>query len=449
MITLRDYQQDLFDRVYGCFRRGIKNPLVVSATGSGKTSTFCYIASRAWQAGSDALILVHRRELVSQTSATLRRFGVPHGIIQPGITPDPSQLIQLGMVQTISRRTAKIKVPKLIIVDEAHHAVSSMYRGIITAFPKSSVVGFTATPLRLDGKGLNGYFSEIVNGPSVQWLMDNGYLVKPKYFAPPTQVVLAGIKKRAGDYASDQLAAAMDRPTITGDAVTHYKKLCPGVRAVSFCCNIKHAEHVTEQFNEEGIPSGVIHGGMNNEDRKQIVKDLETGKILLMTSVDVVSEGFDLPSVEAAILLRPTTSLGLHLQCLGRILRPSEGKTAYVLDHVGNLARHGLAEDEREWSLEGQDKKAKQSESLGLKQCKQCFCLHKPAPTCPECGYVYPEPKARKLSVVEGNLEEFVRMPIKDAVSACTSRKDLQILAKAKGFKPGWVYYTARELNLH
>ena len=447
-MILRDYQQDLFDRIHGAFRRGVKNPLVVSATGSGKTATFCYIAHRAKQAGSPVLILVHRRELITQTSATLKRFGVAHGIIQPGVTADPAQLVQLAMVQTISRRVASIRSPRLIIVDESHHAVSNTYRAIITAFPSAGVIGFTATPLRLDGRGLGDYFSEIIHGPSVEWLMQNGHLIRPKYYAPPSQVVLKGIKKRMGDYASDALAAAMDKPTITGDAVKHYQKICPESRAVVFCCNVNHAQHVAESFASAGIPSGLIHGAMKTEDRKAVVDNLTTGSIRVMTSVDVVSEGFDLPSAEAAILLRPTTSLGLFLQQIGRILRPAEGKTAYVLDHVGNLMRHGLAEDDRDWTLEGHDKKKLNTASLGLKQCQECYCLHPVAPACPECGYVYKVVKARELSVIEGNLEEFTRMPVAMAVKECRSRNDLKVLAKAKAYKPGWVYYMAKELNL-
>lgn len=447
-MTLRNYQQDLFDRIYDAFRRGIRNPLIVSATGSGKTATFCYIAHRAKEAGNPVLILVHRRELISQTSATLKRFGVPHGIIQPGVTADPGQLVQLAMVQTISRRVASIREPKLIIVDESHHAVSNTYKNIITAFPAAKIVGFTATPLRLDGRGLGDYFSEIILGPSVEWLMQNGHLIRPKYYAPPAQVVLKGIKRRAGDFATNELAEAMDKPTITGDAVKHYQRICPNSRAVVFCCNIKHAEHVTESFIAAGVPSGIIHGAMLPNDRKRVVEQLTSGEIMVMTSVDVVSEGFDLPSAEAAILLRPTTSLGLFLQQIGRILRPAEGKTAYVLDHVGNLKRHGLAEDDREWTLEGHDRKKAASESLGLKQCPECYCLHSPAPICPECQHVYKTPKARELSVIEGNLEEFVRLPLVTALKECKTRHDLKVLARAKSYKPGWVYYMAKEMNL-
>jgi DNA repair protein RadD len=448
-MQLRDYQQDLFDRIHTAIRGGTRDPIVVSPTGSGKTATFCYIAHRAAQAGNPVIILVHRRELITQTSATLKRFGVPHGIIQPGVTNDPAQHVQLGMVQTICRRTSKITIPKLIITDECHHAAAGSYRAILTAFPDAVSIGFTATPVRLDGKGLADYYGEIIIGQTVEWLIEHGHLVRPRYFAPPMQASLAGVKKRGGDYASNELANAMDKATVTGDAVTHYRRICPKSRAVAFCVNISHAQHVSEQFRSEGIPSGIIHGGLTPEQRRAVVDELSSGRIQVMTSVDVVSEGFDLPSAEVAILLRPTASLGLHLQQIGRILRPSQNKQAVVLDHVGNLLRHGFAEDEREWSLDGIDKSAKKSESLGMKQCKQCFCLHKPAPECPECGYVYPVPKAKKMTYLEANLEELTRKPIQLALKECKTRNDLKILAKARGYKPGFVYYKAKELGFH
>jgi superfamily II DNA or RNA helicase len=448
-MQLRDYQQTLYNEIKNSIREGTRNPLIVSATGSGKTATFCYIAGQAHKANSPTLILVHRRELVSQTSATLKRFGIPHGIIQPGVSGDPLQRVQLGMVQTISRRVDKITPPRLIIIDECHHAVSSTYQGIIKAFPAAIQLGFTATPMRLDGKGLGTHFSKIIEGPTVEWLISNGHLVRPKYYAPPQVAVLNGIKKIAGDYSSSELAGAMDKPSITGDAVAHYNRICPKSKSVVFCCTLDHATHVCESFNQSGIPAGIIHGKLTPEARKQVVDNLTNGKIRVMASVDVVSEGFDLPTVETAILLRPTTSLGLFLQQIGRVLRPAANKTAYVLDHVGNLTRHGLAEDPREWSLEGQGKKSKKGEAaLGLKQCPKCYCMHPPAPECPECGYVHEMKPSRILSVIEGNLEEFKRAPISDAVRYCKTRNDLILLQKAKGYKPGWVWFMAKELGI-
>jgi superfamily II DNA or RNA helicase len=447
-MILRDYQQELFDKIRDAINRGSRKPLVVSPTGSGKTALFCYIASKANNAGSKTLILVHRRELVSQTSETLNRFGVPHGIIQPGITPSPHCNVQLGMVQTITRRISKMQEPSLIVVDESHHVVSNTYARIIKAFPNAAVVGFTATPLRLDGKGLAGYFTEILLGPSVEWLMEQKHLCRPKYFAPPMKVSMKGIKKRGGDYAMDQAGDVMSNRVVIGDAVTHYRKLCDGARAVVFCCHIHHAETTMAQFIEAGIPSGIIHGAMKRDERKQVVADLSSGKIKIMVSVDVISEGFDLPSVEAAILLRPTTSLGLYLQQIGRILRPAQGKTAYVLDHVGNIERHGFAEDEREWTLEGVEKAKRGKQEVGThRQCEGCYCMYeRKLPACPECDW-QPESVA-EIKHVDGELVELARRPTQELLKEARTRADLKKIQKAKGYKAGWVFYKAKEMML-
>lgn len=448
-MTLREYQQELFDRIHDAFRRKVRNPLVVAPTGAGKTVLFCYIANRIQQAGNRAVIIVHRKELVAQTSATLRSFGIPHGIIQSGITPDHSQLIQVAMVQTLARRLYSVRIPNLIICDEAHHMAAGDYRKIVAAFPKAHITGFTATPQRLDGKGLSDFFSEIIMGPAVEWLMANGFLSRPKYYAPPMVADMRGVRKKMGDFSQSDSAAVMDKATITGDAVNHYSRICPNVPAVAFAVTVAHAQHVAEQFNSNGIAAATIHASMHPDERKRVVRDLGNGTIKVLTSCDIISEGFDLPIVGAAILLRPTTSLGLHLQQVGRVLRMHAGKThSTILDHVGNLSRHGLAEDEREWSLDGQDKKKSKSEPLGLKQCRKCFAMFKPSPVCPECGTVLPQPKARKLSVVEGKLEEFTRMPLQLALKECKTRRDLQAIAKAKNYKPGWVFYQAKAMGL-
>ena len=448
-MKLRDYQQDIFNRIRASIKNGCRNPLIVSPTGSGKTVMFCYMANRSASMGKNVLILVHRAELISQTSKTLAQFGISHGFIKPGITYDPTQKIQLGMVQTVTRRIDKITAPDLIITDEAHHAISPTYKRVIDSFGNAVNIGFTATPMRLDGKGLKDIYGEIIIGQTVLWLMENGFLVPPKYYAPPPKVNLKGIKKRCGDYAKNELSEAMDTRTITGDAVGHYRKLCNGSRGVAFCCNVKHATHVSEQFNESGIPAAVIHGAMGNDERKQVVSDLTTGKIKILTSVDVISEGFDLPAAEVAILLRPTTSLGLHLQQIGRVLRPSDGKTAYVIDHVGNLLRHGIAEDLREWSLDGVEKqKREKSESLGMRQCEQCYCLHEPSPVCPESGYEYPASPPKEIKFIDGDLEEFKRKPLTDILKDVKKRSDLQEIQKAKVYKPGWVWHMSKEMGM-
>ena len=452
-MILRDYQQTLFSEIQSCLRDKIRNPLVCSPTGSGKTATFCYIAHRASNAGNEVLILVHRRELVTQTSATLSRFDVPHGIIMPGITPNPMARVQLAMVQTVSRRIEKIKKPALIIVDECHHCVSPTYANIIESFPRASVIGFSATPERLDGKGLKNHFSKIIMGPTVQWLIDNGHLVKPKYFSTPVVADLSGVKTRAGDYASDDLAERMCKPRVIGDAVEHYVKVCNNALAVAFCVNLKHAENTMHNFNSSGIPCGIIHGGQTNAERKQVVDDLSTGRIKVMTSVDVVSEGFDLPAAEVAILLRPTKSLGLHLQQIGRVLRPSKDKQAVVLDHVGNLFKHGTAEQAREWSLEDRDRKdgSGKGESNLYTQCEKCYCMYeKTEEACPECGFIKPV-KVRKIDYTDGQLVEFDTIktaPLKELLTKVRSRQELKKIAQIRGYKPGWAWHISKELGL-
>jgi DNA repair protein RadD len=448
-MQLRDYQADLFDRIHGALRRRVRSPLVVSPTGSGKTALFCYLAHRAELAGSATIILVHRRELITQTSATLTRFGVSHGIIQPGVAPDPGKLVQLAMVQTAARRLDRLGNTRLIICDEAHHFPAGQYRAVIKALPAAKVIGFTATPLRLDGKGLGDYFDEIIPGPSVEWLMQNGHLCRPRYFAPPMGADMKGVKKRGGDYAADQLAEAMTSARITGDAVGHYQRLTPGTRAVAFCVNIRHAEHVAGMFNAAGIPAGIIKGDMTTDARRGIVADLAEGRVRVMVSVDVVSEGFDLPSVETAILLRPTQSLGLYLQQIGRILRPAPGKTATILDHAGNISKHGLAEDEREWSLEGQDKKKKPAEASTHRQCAGCYAMYPRLLTaCPECGWTPPPPEPKEFEHSDEELVEIRRQPVQMLLAEAKTRADLKLIAKAKGYKAGWIWHVSKELAI-
>jgi len=447
-MQLRPYQQELFQSIRKSIASGERKPCVVSPTGSGKTALFCYISWKASQANTPVLILVHRRELVEQTSNTLDKFNVPHGIVQPGTRPDPTKNVQLGMVQTITRRVDKIREPKLIIVDESHHAVSNTYAKIIRAFPDAAVIGFTATPLRLDGKGLKDYFSNLILGPAVEWLMSEGFLCRPKYYAPPMKASLKGIKKRLGDFAMDQAGDVFSSRAVVGDAVSHYKKLCDGVRAVAFCCNIRHAQAVCDQFNEAEIPSGIIHGQMKRDERKKIVSDLANGTIKVMVSVDVISEGFDIPSVEAAILLRPTTSLGLYLQQIGRVLRPADGKTAFILDHVGNIAKHGFAEDAREWTLDGVEKQTGKKKEASLhRQCEGCYCMYLRAESnCPECGWLPPEVKI--IEQVDGELMEIRAKPVTQLLKEAKTRADLKKIQKAKGYKAGWVWYKAKELSL-
>lgn len=441
MITLRDYQLDLVDGVRGSYRSGKRSPLVVSPTGSGKTVLFAYIAQGTSAKGNSVVILVHRQELVDQTCRTLRAFGVDHGVIAAGRTPDRSLPVQVASVQTYVRRLDSFK-PALIIADEAHHATAGSWRKVIAHHSQARVLGVTATPQRLDGRGLKDVFDDLIRGPEVADLIEGGHLAPPVYFAPPIVADLSHIGTRGGDFAQEELAAEMDKPMITGDAVEHYSRICRGSPAVAFCCSVKHAQHAAEQFNAAGFKAATIDGTMDREARREVVRALGDGRLHVLTSCEIINEGFDLPLVTAAILLRPTKSLGLHLQQIGRVLRPAPGKAkAIILDHVGNLSRHGFAEDVRDWTLEGRKKKkrkASDEEEIQQRQCPECYCCHPPAPVCPECGFEYPR-KEREIEQAEGELvqidpKEIARQKRQEQGSAQTL-DDLIALGRARGYR--------------
>lgn len=407
MIQLRDYQLDLVDGVRAAYRAGKRSPLVVSPTGSGKTVLFAFIAQGTSAKGNGVVILVHRQELVDQTCRTLHAFGVPHGVIAAGRTPDRSLPVQVASVQTYVRRLDIFR-PSLIIADEAHHATAGSWRKVIEHHPQARVLGVTATPERLDGRGLKEVFDELIRGPEVKDLIRGGHLAPPVYYAPPQAADFSGIAIKRGDFDQKEMAAAMDKASITGDAVEHYAKICNGAPAVAFCASVAHAQHVAEQFKAAGFRAATIDGNMDREARREVVRMLGDGRLHVLTSCEIINEGFDLPLVTAAILLRPTMSLGLHLQQVGRVLRSAPGKAkAIILDHVGNLARHGLAEDVRDWSLDGRPRKKgkkKDEDEVKVSQCPGCFCCHAPAPICPECGHVY-EIKSREINQVDGELK--------------------------------------------
>ena len=444
-MTLRPYQNQLANDIRAAFGSGANRPLAVSPTGSGKTVLFSYITSQVLKRGSRVIIVAHRREILDQISATLKRVGVPHGFIQAGKSAS-IQPAMVASIQTLARRLDTVPAPDLVIIDEAHHSVSKSYVQMFAAWPTAKFIGVTATPERLDGKGLGAMFDRMVMGPSVQWLIDNGFLAQPVYYAPREAVDLSQVHTVAGDFDRSEAEEIVDTPRITGDAVTHYVRFCNRQRAVAFCISVAHAQHVADTFNSCGIPSASIDGTLDSEVRKQRVEDLTAGKILVLTSCELISEGFDLPAVNAAILLRPTHSLSMHLQQVGRALRPYPGKTnAIILDHVGNCLRHGLAEQERDWDLSGREKRLKKSSLVETKQCSKCFAIFA-GTVCPQCGSQR-EIAVREIEEVDGELQ---RLSIEDISKKreerreegkCKTLDDFRALAKLRGYKLGWAFF--------
>lgn len=440
---------------------GKRSPLVASPCGSGKTIIFCHLAKATQSKGKRILILTHRAELIDQIGETLRRFDVRHGFIAPN-KPVLNAAVQVGSVFSVVRKLNRLTAPDLIIIDEAHHCIArSTFGRVLTHWRNAYRIGVTATPQRLSGEPLSDMFDDLIIGPSVRELTELGALSPYKLFAPST-IQTENIHMRGGDYAKKEITAAADKPAITGDAVSHYIKLGNSKRAVAFCCSVEHAKHVATQFRGSGISAVSIDGSLNSVIRAGIIKDFKEGRIQVLTSCDIISEGYDCPAIEVAIMLRPTASLALHIQQSGRALRPYEGKThATILDHAGNVFRHGLPDDERSWTLEGREtnKKANQSD-VQVRTCGKCFAaLREFITTCPHCGYVFPV-VSREIQQVEGTLEEIDleahRKQARREQGSAQTVEQLIKLGYARGYKSPekWAYAItkAREnkrANLH
>ncbi|MBE0505877.1 MAG: DEAD/DEAH box helicase family protein [Marinospirillum sp.] len=453
---LRDYQHHV---VTGCriaYGSGFNAPLLVMPTGAGKTTSASYMIGQAALRGNNTLILVHRRELVKQFSAALENYGIRHGLITASDRMDLTQRVQVASAQTLVQRMDKIPwMPSLIVIDEAHHATDGSGWGkIIARYPFAKLLGLTATPIRLDGKGLGkgfgGPFDSMVLGPPPSFLMERGNLCNYRIFGTAVTPDMSGVRSSKGDWSRKESEARTDKPAITGNAVAHYAKYAKGKRAAVFTCSRAHAEHVASEFRAGGHNFVVVDGTLDDYERDRRIAALSRHEIDGIVTVDLISEGFDLPAIECAISLRATKSISLWIQQLGRVLRPAPGKDyAIILDHVGNATQQGLGlpDDDREWSLQGLVKKTgkkKDEDPNAPTQCERCYHVYRPKmgrKVCPECGHAV-EVQSREMEVVDGELQEIdvkaIRIERRKKMSACKTLEDFQNLAQELGYKPGW-----------
>lgn len=386
-------------------------------------------------------ILCHRVELIDQTVAALKRMDLECGVISAGYEQDLTHNIQVASVWTLKNRLYKVTDPDLVIIDEAHHCtLSNTWGEILKHWGNAKRLGVTATPIRASGEGLGDVFDTLIVGPSTSELIEKGYLTRAKVYAP-SQPDLKGVARRVGDYSQVELEERMAKSSITGNAITHYQKLCEGRKAIVFCVSVRHAQKTAEQFTAAGYRAASIDGGMDKDERKRTLERFKTGELLVLTSCDLVSEGFDVPSIEVGISLRPTLSTGLWIQQVGRCLRTDEGKReAIILDHSGNCFKHGLPDQERDWELtKSKEKRAKNSEKEeAVRVCKTCFAANKPIATvCKECGTAF-EIKERKITQSKGELEEIRRVEIKKNKAeqgSALSWEALIALGKHRGYK--------------
>jgi superfamily II DNA or RNA helicase len=424
-MKLRPYQNSSINTLRNAFRTN-KRVLFVLPTGGGKTAIFTYIANSS---NKNILILAHRKELIEQITERLGNYD--------------TNRIKVGMVQTVVKNLDKYN-SEFIIMDEAHHAVAGSWEKIMNAYNKAYVLGVTATPCRLDGKGLANAFDCMVEGPTITNLINEGYLCKAKTYASAHD--LSKIKTVAGDYNKSQLADYFNKSKITGDAIEAWRNYAYEKQTIVFCINIEHAISVSALFNALGYKSEVISSKNGKDERDKIISNFRNGITTLLISVDIISEGFDVPSCEAVILLRPTKSLALYMQQVGRALRTSPGKShAIILDHAGNCFRHGLATEEREWELTHNKVKAAQQQKWQLRQCENCFAIiSNVVDKCPECGNINkPAPKEMKLVAGElievDKIIEFKKQLKREEWNAKTLN-DWQMIAKKRGYNEGWAF---------
>jgi DNA repair protein RadD len=424
--VLRPYQQEAVERLRAAFRQGHRGVLFVLPTGGGKTVVFSHIAQQAASRGNRIAVLVHRVELLEQASMSLGALGVRHGLIAAGRAMNLAAPVQVASVGTLTRRLGQLppELFQLLVIDEAHHSNAGQWSRIIQHFSGAHLLGVTATPVRSDGRGLGEFYSELVLGPTAAWLTAHGFLAEARVFAPPSAFEAQRLRKRMGDYDLRQAADALGGGRILGDAVSHYQQHLPGQSAIAFCCSVAHAQAVAEGFNAQGIAAASIDGSLDATTRRALLEQLGTGELQVLCSCALIGEGVDVPSVGGCILLRPTQSEALHLQMIGRCLRPQPGKQAVILDHVGNIARLGHHLEERDWSLDGVRKRCRQ-QAPSVKTCPQCFCaMASAAARCPECGHHF-RPERRSYAVVAGELQEVTASDLKQ------QRKREQLEAKS------------------
>lgn len=437
--TLRPYQQSLIAETYDQWNSGVQFVAMVSATGSGKSMTLTAIVAKERDRGQYVLVLAHRQELITQLSDTMGRMEIRHQVIAAnkvvrfaakqsmenhGVNyVDPNSRVMVASVQ--SMRDSKIaELAKLgnrltVVQDEFHHATkkSKTWGGVLTPLMEAGARGLgpTATPCRADGQGLSrdtdGYADVIVEGPSMRWLIDNGYLSQYKIYCPPTDLRLDKVEtsKTTGDYKEKELKAEIGRSHIVGDIVSHYLKICPGKRGITFTVGVDTAEEVAEEYRKRGVPAIALSGRNADEERVQAIRDLKSGKILQIVNDSLIGEGVDIPAVEVVSFARPTQSYALYAQMFGRALRPFEGKShAIIIDAVSNVMRHGLPDAPREWSLDRRERRTGKSEPSMVRICTACAAVYERfRDACPDCGEPVPKPADRSgPEFVDGDLYE-------------------------------------------
>ena len=444
-MDLRDYQLRAVEEVRAAIRAGKRHIMLQLPTGSGKTLTAACILAGALSKGNRTLFVAHRLELIDQTVATFARLGILSiGVIRAkDKRTAPEQPIQVASIQTLARRSKPEAT--IVIVDEAHRSCAKSYVQLFEAYPDAVFIGLSATPGRTDGKPLGQWWDCMIHGAKYSSLIAEGHIVAPIVYSTPVLPDLSSVRTVAGDYNAEDLEAAVNRRALIGNLLSEWQKRSGGRRTVAFAVSVAHSQAIVEMFREAGVRAEHLDGTTPEDERRSILGRLASGETQLVSNVGVLCEGWDLPACKCMLLARPTKSLPLYMQMGGRILRPWEGVNPIILDHGGNVDRHGMPHEDREWSL---DDKPRTVGSIPLKACPECFAMIGAAMgTCPHCGHefpapVSPEPKEEEPALT--HVELALRTLDGDDAQLAYFRQ-LSKTAEERGWKPGAVNHRFRE----
>lgn len=353
MHTLRSYQSDGIKKIFDAWRSGHRAVLYQQVTGTGKTVLFSHITKYGHDRDRCILICVHRRELIDQAVSHLQKHGIDAGIILSGKRTDYSKKVQVASIQTLCRREGP--EANLIVIDECHHAKAKSYLELWGRYPDSKILGVTATPIRLDGKGFVDVFDVLIPSWQPKAFIDAGFLCPIKQMVGAIPDV-SKVKKRQGDYVSSALSRVMLDNSVMVELVKSYRKHADGKPMIVFAVNVDHSREIVSRYQQAGYTAAHVDAKTPKYTRSDILERFKAGDIQIISNVEIITEGFDSPTVEVIQLARPTKSLALYLQMVGRGMRPAPGKAfGLVLDNAGLWLEHGLAVIDRYWSLGDED----------------------------------------------------------------------------------------------
>ncbi|EAG5601426.1 DEAD/DEAH box helicase [Listeria monocytogenes] len=404
--------------------------------GAGKSVILSEIIRMTTHNKNNVLFLVHRKELIDQIRNTLIMNEVD------------MEFVKLGMVQTIVRRLNKTSKPSLIIIDESHHVLANSYKKIIHHFSKAKVVGFTATPVRINGGGLGDINDTLIEKVNVKWLIENQFLAHYKYYAPEIVQTESLNVKRTGEFDMTSLDDQFNKRMIWGDVIKHYQKLADGQQAILYASSLYQSQKMAASFEQVGITAAHIDGKTPKAERDHIIQQFRNGEIKVLCNLDLIGEGFDVPDCSTVIMLRPTQSLSLYIQQSMRGMRYRPEKTSIIIDHVGNVSRFGLPDMERTWTLEPKKGSNSKKAEAPVKICPDCFMtVLSSNKQCEHCGHEF-KVEAKPIQIDDAAELQEITEPIfqvdYSSPNDCKNMKELYEYAKQHNYKRGWAYHQGK-----